>query len=217
MARIGKEAPAIWRDWLRKLPALTGKSLTAIATDIGVAVSTLTRPLSPDDPGTSTANQRTIDKIVAAYAVEPPDFGGRGGNAQGRPLRGFFEDATRYEPKSGDALALAVRALIAGQPNADPWVIKTRALELAGYLPGDVVVVDLSRQPALGDAVCAQINIDFRRGTAETVMRIYERAGATDVLVAASMDPGLRQPIAIDQRAAIKGVIVGMVRPQRAA
>ncbi len=208
---FGADAPGIWRDWLAKLPSLTGKSHTAMAAELGMAVTTLTRPLSPADRGTSAPNQRTIDKIVARYGVAPPDFTGRGGHK--RPLRGFQEDAAPYRSGSGDPLTLAVQALIAGRANADPWVIKSRSLELAGYLPGDVVVVDLGREAALGDAVCAQVNIDYQRGSAETVMRIYERAGATEILVAASMDDRLRQPIALDERAAIKGVIVGMVRP----
>lgn len=206
-------AAAIWRAWLRQLPALVGKSHTAIATELGLAVTTLTRPLRPDDPGTSAPNQGTIEKIVNRYGIAPPDFGQRAVSAFRRPLRGFQEDAAPYRPSGDDALSSAVRALIAGRSAADPWIVKSRALELAGYLPGDVVIVDLGRTPQIGDAVCAQINIDFSRMTAETVMRIYERAGATDVLVARSMDPSMQQPVALDHRAAIKGVIVGMVRP----
>jgi len=132
-------------------------------------------------------------------------------------LRGFAEDAVPYEAPQGDPLTSAVRAMIAGRRAADPWVIKTRALELAGYLPGDIVIVDLGEAPQPGDAVCAQANIDLRRGTAETVMRLFERAGAATVLVGASVDPAFRQPIAVDDRVAIKGVIVGMLRPPRHA
>lgn len=203
------DAASVYREWLRRLPTLTGKSHTAMAGEINVAVSTLTRPLKADDPGTSTPNQRTIDKIVARYGVAPPDFGVplRG------PLRGFSEDAAPYEAAGSDPLAGALRALIAGRPGADAWVIKTRAIELLGYLPGDVVIVDPDQVAQPGDAVCAQINIDFRRGTAETVMRVYERAGASHVLLAASLDPVFRAPIAVDDRVAIKGVIIGMVRP----
>jgi hypothetical protein len=212
LARSDNKTPAIWRNWLRSLPALTGKSLTAIAKECGIAVTTLTRPLRDDDPGTSGPNQSTIQKIVGRYHVTPPDFG-TGAETQRRPLRGLSEDAVQYTPAGPDPLAAAVAALLAGHPNAFPWVIKTRVLELAGYLPGDVVIVDLGVEASPGDAVCAQVNIDWKRGTAETAMRIYERAGASHVLVAASMDPSLRQPIAVDDRVAVKGVIIGMVRP----
>lgn len=184
-----------------------------MAADLKIAVTTLTRPLKPNDPGTSMPNQRTIDKIVARYAVAPPNFGVPGA----RPLRGFSEDAEPYEAANSNSLTSAVRALTAGRPNADPWVIKTRALELMGYLPGDIVVVDPSQVAQPGDAICAQVNIDFRRGSAETVMRIYERAGGSFVLVGASMDPTFRAPIAVDDRVAVKGVIIGMIRPLRTA
>lgn len=180
-----------------------------MATEIGVAVTTLTKPLRPDDPGTSTPNQRTIDKIVARYGVAPPEFGA----ALRGPLRGFAEDAEPYDPDGADPLASAVRALMAGRRNVDPWCIKSRSLELIGYLPGDVVIVELGVVPHSGDAICAQTNIDFRRGTAETAMRIYERVGPSFALVSASMDPQFRAPIAVDDRVAIKGVIAGMVRP----
>ena len=202
-------AALIYRDWLRRLPSLTNKSHTAMAAEIGIAVTTLTKPIRPDDPGTSTPNQRTIDKIVAKYGVAPPDFG----TALRGPLRGFAEDAEPYDPDGAEPLPSAVRALIAGRLNVHPWSIRTRALELNGYLPGDVVLVDQTQMPQTGDAVCAQTNIDFRRGTAETAMRIYERVGAAYALVAASMDPAFRAPIAVDDRVTIKGVIVGMVRP----
>lgn len=203
------DAALIYRDWLRRLPNLTGKSHTAMATDIGIAVTTLTKPIRPDDPGVSTPNQRTIDKIVARYGVAPPDFG----TALRGPLRGFAEDAEPYEPNGNSPLAGAVRALTADRPNIDPWRIKSRSLEMIGYLPGDVVIIDLGLAPQSGDAVCAQTNIDFRRGTAETAMRIYERVGSSFALVSASMDPTFRAPIAVDDRVAIKGVIVGMIRP----
>lgn len=206
--RQSSTAALIYRDWLRRLPILTGKSHTAMAAEIGIAVTTLTKPIRPDDPGTSTPNQRTIDRIVARYHVAPPDFGSQRG-----PLRAFAADAEPYQQDHDTALAGAVRSLIDGRTTVSPWILKSRAIELIGYLPGDVVLVDAAPLPHPGDAVCAQTNIDFRRGTAETAMRIYERVRSSYVLVASSMDPRFRAPIAVDDRVEIKGVISGMVRP----
>jgi hypothetical protein len=196
---------------LRRLPGLTGSTLTAIAKEIGVAPSTLTRPLKPDDPGTSTPNQTTVDKIVARYRVAPPEFAAPA--LPRRSLRGFSEDAAPYRPEKTDALGEAVRALAAGRNNADPWIMKTKVLDLAGLLPGDVVLIDGGLEPQIGDTVCAQVSLDFQRGTAETVIRIYERAGAVNVLIGASTDAAFRAPISVDDRVAIKGVAVGVVRP----
>lgn len=211
LSKINHPSAALYRAWLRRLPDLTGKTLTAIAKEIGVAPSTLTRPLKPDDPGTSTPNQTTIDKIVARYGVAPPAFAAPA--LARRSLRGFSEDAAPYSPEKMDGLGDAVLALAAGRNNAGPWIMKTKALDLAGLLPGDVVIIDFGLEPQIGDMVCAQVSLDFQRGAVETVIRIYERAGAANVLVGASTDPAFRSPISVDDRVTIKGVAVGMVRP----
>jgi transcriptional regulator with XRE-family HTH domain len=79
-----------------------------------------------------------------------------------------------------------------------------RALEGLGYLPGDIVIVDLDRKPAPGDVVCAQV-YDLGRSEPETVMRIYE----PPVLVAASFDEQLRRPLMVDDaRVKIEGVVL---------
>lgn len=205
---------SIYRDWLRRLPDMTGQSYTAIANELKIAVSTLTRPLREDDPGISTPRQSTIDKIVERYDVPPPQFAP--GSIVGRIPRGITEDARPYEPV-GEAEGEAIRLMMRGAGgNIAPWIVRSRALELAGYLPGDVVMVDIGKQPKPGDVVCAQVNID-QRGTTDTIMRIFERAGAAHILVTASVDPTLRVPLAVDDRVAILGVVVGMIRPIRHA
>lgn len=204
-----EKSAAAYRSWLKSLPDQTGRSLTAIAKEIGVAASTLTRPLKPTDPGISTPHLRTVNKIIERYNLPAPSFI----EAPPQRSRGFSDEAAPYVAAASGSVASAVDGMIGGNPNADPWVIKSRALELAGILPGDVVVVDLSRHPERGDIVCAQVNLDFQRGSAETVMRIYERAGASHVLLSSSIDPGLRAPIAVDDRVAIKGVVIGVLRP----
>jgi len=93
-------------------------------------------------------------------------------------------------------------------PGVDPWVMKSRALEHAGYLPGDILIVDLNAKPQDGDAVCAQIY--DRNGKTETAFRIYEYP----FLIAASADPDLRRPVLVDnERASIRGVVMASIRP----
>lgn len=57
-------------------------------------------------------------------------------------------------------------------PNQYIRTINTRALELAGYLPGDSVVFDMSVAPREGDAVAA--NVYKLEGGAMTVLRLYD-------------------------------------------
>lgn len=199
---------ALHREWLRSLPARTGKSLTRLADDLGMARSTLTRPLKKDDPGTSTLHAATIDKIVLATGVSPPGTAAQPTPTAVRSLRGFAEDAVPFTPDHQDGVTAAVRALIAGRNGIDPWRLKTRALELAGFMPGDVVLVDLNATPQPGDAVCAQV-YDWQTMRADTIMRVFERAAPVNLLVSRSMDPALQQPIVVDgERVVVKGVIL---------
>lgn len=198
------------REWLRQALAHARITPTALAKAIKISPSTLTRPLKEGDDGTSTLHAATIEKISEYTGMAAPGVA----SAAPQLVRGVLrEDGVPYQP-TNDALDAAIDALIAGRNSADPWTLTTRALELAGYLPGDVVIVDLGRTAQVGDIVCAQVNIDFNRGTADTVMRLFDKIGGTELLAAATLDPAIRKFIAVDDRVAIKGVIVGMVRPR---
>jgi hypothetical protein len=207
-------AAAIWRTWLRNLPNQTGKSLTAIASDVGVAASTLTRPLKPDDPGTSTPNQRTIDLIVQRYGVPAPAFAPAQSIATAH-ARNIATDAEPFEPKQAGVIAEAVKLLAQGRADTSIYVMRTRSLELAGFLPGDIVLVDHQVPAKPGDPVCGLVTMAGREPGC-CVMRVFERAGSALLLVGASIDPAFRQPIAVDDRVELKGAIVGMIRPARA-
>jgi hypothetical protein len=195
------------REWLRALPDLTGKSLSKIADETGIARTTLTKRLKPSDAGTSTLNATTIDRIIERYRIPGPSLATDvGGNRASRA--GFSEDAIPYRYGAGAEIDEAVRALSGGKPGIDPWTMKSRAIELEGYLPGDVVLVDLNADPQHGDVVCAQVT-DFARGRTETVMRVFEAAGPVKLLVAKTMDPGLQRSLVIDgEKVRVKGVIL---------
>ena len=120
-------------------------------------------------------------------------------------------DLVEYRPRSSNGAIppqdLAQR-LYPGHNNASVWRITGRALEMAGYLPGDLVVVDLDRKAARGDAVCAQI-YDLDNDTAQTVLRLFE----PPYLVAASSRAEFRKPDLVDdERVKIMGVVVASVR-----
>jgi hypothetical protein len=197
-----EQASSQHRDYLRRVIEHTGKPPTRIAKEIGVAASTLTRLLNSPEGSTATLHARTISKLQEYSGISL--FVGGDVSAPPGP-RGLAEDAVPFDAKSADpAVSAAIKALIGGRQAADPWTIRTRALEGIGYRPGDVVIVDLGRQPAPGDVVCAQV-YDWGRSDAETVMRIYE----PPFLVAASLDEQLRRPLMVDnERVIIKGVLL---------
>ena len=105
-----------------------------------------------------------------------------------------------------------IKGAIASRNAVDPWTLKSRALETAGYLPGDVMIVDLNGGAEPGDVVCAQL-YDWSRSKAETVFRIYE----PPYLVPATFDPRLRRIIVVDnENAMIRGVVIASIRPRQA-
>jgi hypothetical protein len=187
------------REYLRRVIAHTRKPPTRIAKEVGVAPSTLTRLLNENS--TATLHARTISRLQEYSGVSL--FGGD--PSLPSTFRGLAEDAVPFDAKSADpAVSAAIKALIGGRQAADPWTMRTRALERRGYLPGDIVIVDLGRRPEAGDAVCAQV-YDWRRGAAETVMRVYD----PPYLLEASLDEQLRKPLVVDnEQVIIKGVLL---------
>jgi transcriptional regulator with XRE-family HTH domain len=200
LARADHETSRLHREYVQLVVDRMGKAPTRIAKELGIAPSTLTRLLKSETP-TATLHARTLRKLQD-YSGIPPLFGT---DASAPAPRGFAEDAVPFDAKSADpAVSAAIKALIGWRKAADPWTIRTRALERIGYLPGDIVIVDLGRRPEAGDAVCAQV-YDWRRAAAETVMRLYE----PPYLVAASLDEGLRRPLVVDnEQVIIKGVVL---------
>lgn len=214
MPRGDAATARLHRDWLRNLPALTGKPLTRLAQEIKIAPSTLTRPLKEGDDGTSTLHANTIAKVVAHTHVAPP--GELGAPPPGRrPARGFGEEAAPFVFSTNyDAVLEAALKALAGESNSiAPWQLRTRAVELAGFLPGDVLLLDLNATPKPGDLVCAQV-YDWQHMKAETVVRIFDRAAPVELLLARSFEH--YQPLVVDgERVTIKGVFLPhRLRPQ---
>lgn len=102
---------------------------------------------------------------------------------------GFAEsDVAAWTPAPADeeAEGLIARALGRVRNGIDVWRVKSRALELAGYLPGDFLLVDshAADRARAGDVVIAQVYARDRPA-ASTVLRRLE----PPVLVSATTDP----------------------------
>lgn len=195
------------RTWLHEIVRVTGKPASAIAGLSGVSDTTLTRLLNnPDYEG--TLSQLTIDRIKDTLRVPGPEdlAGGKRG-----AVHGFFE-AERFDGKAAPkALVRVIDGLMTGRDGADAWTLKTDALEAAGYLRGDVVIVDMNAAAEPQDAVCAQVN-DWKGGGAETVWRVF----MPPYLVGAAHDRTAYKPLLVDNdRVIVKGVIVESFRPHR--
>lgn len=178
-----------------------------LAQEAGINHSTLSKFLN-DPLNVAQLNTLTIEKIAQAGGIPPYE------TRVVERAGGFSEaEAEPYGETASDMLTKqAVGAIKAGANHIVPWVLRSRALEYGGYVPGDILFVDLNAEPQPGDVVCAQVY--DRIGRAETVFRTYERP----YLVALSADMRLRRPILIDdERAQIRGVVIGTYRPRQAA
>jgi transcriptional regulator with XRE-family HTH domain len=193
--------------WLQEIVNATGMKLSQIAVRAGVSDTTLTR-LANDETYGGTLSPLTIERIKESLRVPgPEEYGAR------RP-GGFagFAEAERFDgEREPQALAAAVMTLIGDRPAIDPWRLKTEALIEAGYLPGDIVLVDLNATPEPQDAVCAQV-YDWQRGAAETVWRVFD----PPFLVGAARDRTAYKPLLVDnERVVVKGVLMESLRPHR--
>lgn len=187
--------------WLEKLEHSTGMTATAIARAAGLDPSTLTRFKSA---GTGTLSTLTINRLAAALNVEAgPEVGG-----SGTPQR-LSEEAEPYKAsQDGSEIDQAIRLLTAGRNNCDPWRLRTRSLEAIGYLPGDIVLVDLGATPKDGDAVLATI-VDFNLMQSTTVWRRYRVSGDLAVLVPASFDQDYGEPLLVNGKdVQVRGVLL---------
>jgi hypothetical protein len=152
----------------------------------------------------SPATVRLIEKVSGLKAFET--------SVPVKP-RGLAEhESSPYDAAPLTVLNDAINALKGGRPGVDAWVLHSRAVEAAGYIPGDVLVVDQAAKAEPGDVVCEQVY--DRSGTAETVFRIFE----DPFLIAASFNVSLLKPLLVDNdRVAIRGVVVASFRERRAA
>ncbi len=193
-------------EYIHRLLAQTGWSPSVLAKRAGLDPSTLSRFLS---------NQRED------HALRPSSIA-RLGEVTGVPAHalslassdGFAEsEASLMALPEGSDIEATVIALRARHANVDAWTLNSRALELAGYRQGDVLIVGLSTPPIPGDVVCAQV-YDWNNNRAETIFRIFQ----PPFLSSATTDAKLMKPYFTDDGStAIKGVVLHTLRPRAAA
>lgn len=197
-------------DWINAILDHRGWNRTRLAKEAGVDPSTLSRFMN-DDLNKAQLQTNSIERIARVGGLPPYQT-----QAQPR-LAGLAENEAEplqwpADTGSKNPYDIALNSLKNTRNGLDPWIMKSRALELEGYLPGDVVFVDLNETARYGDAVCAQVY--DRNGRAETVFRIYEHP----FLVSASTEKSTRRPLLVDNDTiTIRGVITASLRARRAA
>ena len=187
----------------------TGWTQSELASRAGLDPSTLSRFLSAAVQGRAL-RQRTLDKIESVSGLTWDSAGDKVVPAPALPVEsGMAEgEASPLKFDADSSLAGIVEILGRNRKNIDPWSLNCRALEGAGFRPGDILMVALGETPLSGDVVCAQI-YDWFNGRAETVFRIFE----PPYLLAASADPQFLRPFVVDDdRVQVKGVVIHTIR-----
>ncbi|WP_420415808.1 helix-turn-helix domain-containing protein [Marinovum algicola] len=148
----------------------------------------------------------SVDEVLRRAGALPP--------AAARPLRpGYAEsDAIPFEGSAGAQERAEEKARVFGGsgPGVNIWTVKSPALALGGYLPGDVILVDTgqSERAQAGDVVIAE-KFDRETGLTITMLRRYE----PPVLVAASAAPTDQRVHVVDtQNVVIKGRVIASWR-----
>ncbi len=192
------------RAWLRLVLDQTKMSGTALAKAAGLAQTTVTNFLNdPDYP--HVLSSRTIAALERASRMK---FGAMPRETSFQePEAVPFQERDETEPVSD-----AVKHLLKSRNNAlAPWRLASRAIEAAGYFPGDILIVDLNALPMPGDIVCAQ-RYQWGQFTAETVFRVYE----PPYLLAKTYDTAATPLLAIDNvNVMVKGVVVASLRQRQ--
>lgn len=190
-------------DWVHANLKILNWNPTRASREAGISQSTLSKFLN-DTANMARLETNSVEKLKAVFPLPPYQ------TAPNPVARGFAEaEAEPFTASGDDHVTAAVDAIRSGRNGIVAWSLQSRALEVAGYLPGDVMLVDLNAQPQDGDAVCAQVY--DRSGNAETVFRIYEGP----YLQAATYARNLFKPLLIDgDRVLVRGVVVTSIRPR---
>ncbi len=196
------------RAYLVRVMQRTGWNQTELANRAGLDPSTLSRFLSGGREG-HALRQATIRKIETVTGLQYSTDAGGTEAKTGPASQGFAEEeALPYPIPPESPLHDVINALGRSKMNIDAWTLQSRALEGAGYMPGDILLVALGETPTGGDVVCAQI-YDWVRTRAETIFRIFQ----PPYLVAATSDLQFMRPHQVDDSTVvIKGVVLQSLR-----
>ncbi|WP_163266521.1 helix-turn-helix domain-containing protein [Chelativorans alearense] len=188
-----------WRVWLRSVVGSHG-GVTAVARLAEVPKQTLDNYLSGR---TKKPNLDYLHRIAAACAVEMTWLKASADQAAEATV-GL--DEPEVIPYEGPSIAFQNRV----PANRGRWTVKTRALDLAGILPGDVMEFEMGREPQVGQPVVAQVYDD--EGSATTVLRLFY----PPYLMVRSSDPGIDpRPLDLDPpelRVKVMGAFVRLWR-----
>lgn len=207
MSDIHETQVELYRGWIHSLMMQHRITASELARRANLSESTLTRLMNPQGPA-FLPREATIAKIEKTFSVRRPVM--QNGNEEDGSAPG---QKAGKDPRSIAAgLLEGLQELDISSPDAiNAYTVEDRALDLAGYLPGDIVLVDTARHPEAGDIVALRF-----RGPASDLNRITLRIFDHPFLSAHSTDAALRRPVLDDrEKFELVGIVTTALRAQR--
>lgn len=183
--------------WFKERQKQVGVTADQIADRVGRARSNVSHIYS----GKQKMSLEWARAFAAALEVPLSEVLERAGIASSEDAKNvtpdFAEgDVVLWTPRENDRRRAPMVAQALGERDGmDIWTVRSAAMALQGYLPGDYVLVDAEQSERVknGDVVVAQI-YDNAKNRAVTVLRRLE----AHVLVAASIEPADRRVHVVD-------------------
>ena len=194
MSENKKAAKAEFSAWMKSNMERLHLSQNQLAKRARISVNTISRYCNEDD---GAEPKMSYVKIISeAFGAKPPSF------------YGFEEPAVSYGLSEPGVEMLPSESGPEWNGNLSNWRVKDNAMQVMGYLAGDIVMADARVQPVDGDVVIA--NLYSPGGTsARTVLRVYKKPG---YLIPAAADARSLEVHEIGKNAAIFGVVVESIR-----
>lgn len=186
-----------FRSYIDKIGITTGHKPSKIADEINVSQSTLTRAMKDDNA--NLPNLTTLLKLAERYPfVRTPDFFGPAKTLSKTPTA----DVEPAQPPASEGWSELVKQ----------WHVTTQAMQLSGYVPGDLVTTDASVAARDGDVVVAQIT-DAGTVSPMPILRMLREAQGIRILCAHSAIPTPPTPLIVDdQNVIILGAVTALKR-----
>ena len=192
----------VQREWIERHRKRLGYSLSRVAKMAGFSRGTLTNFMKDTWPyNLKSDNLAALENLFGEPA---PNLSGLGNSNHSFST----QESVTFEPdRDAQQDADAVKMLCGTSNSRMSFVLKSRALEAVGYVPGDVLIVDTSVSPKAGDVVCATIG-DRDGKNQEFIFRIFFPL-LVPVLITATAERSMLAPLIVDgEKVAVVGVVL---------
>lgn len=192
------------KDWIRAVARHLGLSPSQLSLNSGMAASTVTRYLN-DNSGVVGISQSSLEKIAHYSGFRPHQMPGQQRTDGIDEVVPFRRDTAAVE----EWILQAIERATGGKNGVGAWVVQAATLDGVGVLPGDIILVDHSRRPSVGDVVIVEVKT-HPKAEPEKRMRVWQ----PPFVMAHSVRLGPQRPEQVDEDlVTLAGTRVGLIRP----